>query len=59
MIRLMHYFLKKGIHGEHSESQDGIYDISNKIRIGKTEYELVYSMCSGIKTLLDAEYKTK
>jgi protein-arginine kinase len=49
----------RGIDGEHSESQDGIYDISNKIRIGKTEYELVYSMWTGIKTLLDAEFKLK
>jgi len=27
----------RGIHGEHSESDSGVYDISNKRRIGFTE----------------------
>ena len=43
--------------GEHSESVGGVYDISNKLRLGKTEFELVSSMCVGIKVLLDAEFK--
>lgn len=46
----------RGIHGENSESEGGIYDISNKIRIGKSEFELVDNMCKGIKTLLDEEF---
>ena len=29
----------RGIHGEHSETEGGIYDISNKARLGLTEYE--------------------
>lgn len=49
----------RGLYGEHTESQDGIYDISNKIRIGKNEYELVYSLWNGVKALLDAEFKLK
>lgn len=27
----------RGIHGEHSESDEGIFDISNKRRLGFTE----------------------
>lgn len=49
----------RGVHGENSESEGGIYDISNKVRIGKTEFELVNSMCTGIKKLLDEEFAIK
>ena len=49
----------RGVHGEHSESEGGIYDISNKIRIGKTEFELVNSMINGIKKLIDEEIAAK
>ncbi len=45
----------RGFHGEHSESEGGIFDISNKIRIGKTEFDLINTMISGIKKLIDAE----
>ena len=31
----------RGVHGEHSESVDGVYDISNKIRLGRSEKDLV------------------
>jgi creatine kinase/arginine kinase len=31
----------RGIHGEHSESVDSTYDISNKQRLGRSEVELV------------------
>lgn len=31
----------RGIHGEHSESADGTYDISNKRRLGRSERDLV------------------
>ena len=49
----------RGVHGEHSESLGGIYDISNKIRIGKTEFDLVNSMWNGIRKLIDEELATK
>jgi len=47
----------RGLNGESQKtmSKEGIYDISNKIRIGKSEFELVNSMCLGIKKLLDEE----
>ena len=31
----------RGIHGEHSESSDHTYDISNKRRLGRSEVDLV------------------
>lgn len=34
----------RGIHGEHSESADHIYDISNKQRLGKSEVELIQNL---------------
>jgi len=27
----------RGIHGEHSESDDGVFDISNRRRLGRSE----------------------
>jgi len=31
----------RGIHGEHSESADHVYDISNRRRLGRSEVDLV------------------
>jgi arginine kinase len=45
----------RGIFGEHTESVGGVYDISNKIRIGRTEWDLINSMWIGIKKLMDQE----
>ncbi|KAI3381316.1 hypothetical protein SNEBB_005506 [Seison nebaliae] len=47
----------RGIHGEHTESVGGVYDVSNKIRIGRSEFQLVDGMWSGVKSLLEAEAK--
>ena len=47
----------RGIHGEHTESIGGVYDISNKIRIGRTEWDLINTMWSGIRKILDVEMK--
>jgi arginine kinase len=47
----------RGIHGEHTESVGGVYDISNKIRIGRTEWDLINTMWIGVKKLLDNEMK--
>lgn len=41
--------------GEHSETVDGLYEISNKRRLGITEFDAVKEMYDGIKALLDAE----
>ncbi|KAI6193792.1 Arginine kinase [Aphelenchoides besseyi] len=45
----------RGIHGEHSDSENGIYDISNKARLGKSEVECVKEMYDGVKKLIEME----
>lgn len=47
----------RGIHGEHSESAGGVYDISNKARLGLTEFEAVKQMYDGVKHLISLESK--
>lgn len=49
------YVQIRGIHGEHSESVGGIYDISNKRRLGKSEVQLVQDMYNGIKAMIIRE----
>ncbi len=50
------YYLQiRGIHGEHSESEGGIYDISNRRRLGITEVEAVQDMVDGVVALIAAE----
>ena len=41
-------FHPPGIHGEHSESEGGVYDLSNKRRLGLTEYAAVREMLDGV-----------
>lgn len=51
-----HYHLQiRGVHGEHSESKEGIFDISNRRRLGITEVECVQEMYQGVKALIKAE----
>jgi len=45
----------RGTHGEHSDSEGGVYDISNKRRLGLTEYEAVKEMEQGILELIKIE----
>lgn len=45
----------RGIHGEHSQSEEGIYDISNKRRLGVTEVECVQDMYDGVLALIAKE----
>jgi creatine kinase/arginine kinase len=45
----------RGIHGEHSESESGIYDISNRRRLGITEVNAVQDMYDGVVALIEAE----
>ncbi len=45
----------RGIHGEHSESNDGTYDISNKRRLGRSDKDLVQDMYNGFKAIIAAE----
>ena len=45
----------RGVHGEHSESSEGIYDISNKRRLGVTEAEIYQQLYDGVKKLIELE----
>ena len=44
-----------GIHGEHTESVGGVYDLSNKRRLGITELDAVKEMADGVKAILAKE----
>ncbi len=46
----------RGIHGEHSESEGGVYDISNTRRLGLSEADGVRLVHKGVKLLLAEEY---
>jgi creatine kinase/arginine kinase len=50
-----HHLQIRGIHGEHSESESGIYDISNKRRLGVTEVQCVQDMVNGVVELIAEE----
>ena len=45
----------RGTRGEHTESEGGVYDISNKRRLGITEEHAVLTMYNGIKELIELE----
>jgi len=47
----------RGIDGEHSESKGGIYDVSNKRRLGLPETLLVLDMYHGVKAMIEEESK--
>jgi len=50
-----YYVQIRGIHGEHTESTEPIYDISNKRRLGRSERDLVQDMYDGVKAMIDKE----
>jgi len=45
----------RGTRGEHTEAEGGIYDISNKRRMGLTEFQAVKEMQDGIVALIKME----
>lgn len=45
----------RGTSGEHTESVGGVYDVSNKRRMGLTEYDAVKEMRDGILELIKME----
>ena len=49
------YVQIRGIHGEHTETNDGVFDISNRRRLGRSEKELVQDMIDGVQALIAAE----
>jgi len=42
----------RGIDGEHTASVGGVYDLSNKRRLGISEYQAVKEMAQGVQVLL-------
>ncbi|XP_045477829.1 arginine kinase-like [Harmonia axyridis] len=50
-----HHLQVRGTRGEHTESEEGIYDISNKRRLGLTEFEALKEMQDGILKLITIE----
>jgi len=49
----------RGTRGEHTESEGGVYDISNKRRMGLTEYQAVKEMQDGILEMIKMEEAAK
>lgn len=49
----------RGIHGEHTETTGGVFDISNKARLGVSEYDCVSHMYNGVKKLIEMEKAEK
>ncbi|GLE10073.1 hypothetical protein PINS_up022068 [Pythium insidiosum] len=49
----------RGSAGGHSASVGGVYDVSNKQRIGHSEAELVQTMINGIKLLIAMEQEAR
>jgi len=50
------YFVQiRGAHGEHTETDDGVFDISNLRRLGRSEVELVQDMYNGVKAMIKRE----
>lgn len=47
----------RGVHGEHSDSKGGIYDISNRQRLGLTEFQAVTAMKNGVLEIIKEEAK--
>ncbi|KAI9352911.1 arginine kinase-like protein [Obelidium mucronatum] len=45
----------RGTRGEHTEAEGGVYDISNKRRMGLTEFEAVKEMYEGVLELIRLE----
>ena len=54
-IAAQYYVQIRGIHGEHTETDDGVFDISNRRRLGRSEKELVQDMINGVQALIAAE----
>ena len=45
----------RGAHGEHTETDDGIFDISNVRRLGRSMTLLVQDMYDGVKAMIKRE----
>jgi len=47
-----YYVQIRGAHGEHTETDDGVFDISNLRRLGRNEVDLVQDMYNGVKAMI-------
>lgn len=45
----------RGTDGEHSASKGGVYDLSNKRRLGLSEVDAALAMYNGVKTMIEVE----
>ncbi len=45
----------RGTHGEHSKAESGVWDISNKRRLGLTEVDCITTLYNGLKELIRLE----
>ena len=45
----------RGVHGEHSQSEGDIYDLSNRRRLGVTEVQCVQDLYAGVVALIAKE----
>jgi len=54
-----YYVQIRGAHGEHTETNDGIFDISNRRRLGRSMTLLVQDMYDGVKEMITEEKKLK
>ena len=45
----------RGVHGEHSDSSDGVFDLSNKRRLGLTEIDAAMEMYNGVSQIIELE----
>ncbi|XP_078049741.1 arginine kinase [Augochlora pura] len=54
-IASMYHLQIRGTRGEHTESEGGVYDISNKRRLGLTEREVVNQMKIGVLEMIKQE----
>lgn len=45
----------RGTSGEHTEAKGGVYDISNKRRLGLSEHEVIQEMYNGITEIIKLE----
>jgi len=54
-IAAQHNLQIRGIHGEGSSSEGGVFDVSNKRRLGHSEAVVINDMYEGCKALIAAE----
>ena len=54
-LAALHHLQVRGADGEHTATDDHIFDISNEKRLGRTEVQLVQDMFLGIKQILAHE----